>query len=105
MKFRRLYWVTEQLGENGTSQIGGVYTSIHDLLERGLCRDEAPITKNRFRVSLVKLDSNQPPLGQWTSPDFQGMKDALQEFVDTDEFNAQDCEQLVEDLCKFSHAS
>ncbi len=105
MKFRKLYWVTEVLGDAGRSQVSGVYTSIHDLLERGLHWNDDPAMQAGFRVTLVKLDSDKPPLGQWTSPDFAGMREALEEYVATDEFNAQDCEMLVENLAKFAKAS
>ncbi|MBS1709705.1 MAG: hypothetical protein JSS65_13415 [Armatimonadetes bacterium] len=105
MKFRRLYWVTEQVGLDGTSHIGGVYTSINDLLERGLHWDADSDKTASFRVSLVKLDSTKPPLGQWSSPDFSGMRAALQEYVETDEFNAQECELLVDNLHQFAKAS
>jgi len=105
MKFRKLYWVTELLGDNGRSQVSGVYTSIQDLLERGLHWSEDPVLQAGFRVTLVKLDSQKPPLGQWVSPDFDGMREALQEYVATDEFNAQDCELLVDNLAKFAKAS
>ncbi|MBX3112735.1 MAG: hypothetical protein KF857_12095 [Fimbriimonadaceae bacterium] len=105
MKFRKLYWVTEVLGDNGRSQVGGVYTSIHDLLERGLHWTGDQELQAGFRVTLVKLDSDKAPLGRWVSPDFAGMHDALQEYVATDEFNAQDCDLLLENLAKFAQAS
>lgn len=105
MKFRKLYWVTEVLGDDDKSAVSGVYTSIHDLLERGLHWPQDMTAHAGFRVTLVKLDSDKPPLGQWVSPDFAGMREALQEYVATDEFNAQDCELLVDNLAQFAQAS
>lgn len=98
MKFRKLYWVTEQLDSDGRSEIAGVYTSIPDLVERGAhwC---AEIDKTaHFRLSLVKLDSNSRPLGSWTSPAFEGIEDDLATYVETQEMTTTEIEGLVESI-------
>lgn len=101
MKFRRLYWVTEQLGEDGTSEVIGVYTSIPDLVEDGLEWCDGIERKSKFRLSLVKLDSKKKPLGCWVSPDFQALSDDLEEYVKTQEFSSVECETLIDALKKF----
>lgn len=104
MMFRKLYWVTEQLGENGISQVNGVFTSIPDLVRKGLKPregDEMP----RLRLSLVKLDSDKAPFGSWQSPEFEGIQAGLQQFVLTDEFSEDHCSMLISELEKFSHAT
>ena len=101
MKFRKIYWVTEQLGTDGKSQVAGVYTSIQDLSSRGVQWMEAIEKRSGFRLSLVQLDSNRPPLGSWVTPDFSGIEQDLQEYVVSEELNAQDIEQLASDLRAF----
>ena len=95
MKFRRLYWVTEQIDESGTSEIAGVFTSIPDLVEEGIRWNVEIDKRHRFRVTLVKLDSPNKPFGSWVSPDFQGMQEDLREYIKTEEFTVPDCEGLV----------
>jgi hypothetical protein len=91
MMFRKLYWVTEGVNADHDSMVLGVFTSIPDLIKHGL-----PTAENypTYRISLVKLDAVQPPLGTWQSPDFSGLRDALQAYVVTDEFSADQCENL-----------
>lgn len=101
MKFRKIYWVTEQTSQDGRSQVSGVYTSMHDLTTRGLQWMEGIERRDGFRLSLVQLDSNRPPLGTWDSPDFSGLEQDLQDYVKTDEMNAQEIEQLGADLRAF----
>lgn len=98
MKFRRLYWVTEQLDESGCSEIAGVFTSIPDLVEEGIRWNDEIDKRHTFRVTLVKLDSRNKPFGSWTSPDFQGMKEDLAEYIKTEEFTIPDCKGLVDGL-------
>lgn len=101
MKFRKIYWVTEQLAHNGQSQVAGVFTSIHDLMTRGIqWMDQIP-HKDSFRLNLTQLDSDRPPLGTWSSPDFSGIEADLQEFVNSDEMNAQEVEALASELRAF----
>ena len=101
MKFRRIYFVTEQLGADGTSMVGGVYTSIHDLISRGVQWMDGIEKRQGFRLSLIQLDSDKPPLGTWHSPSFSGIESDLQEFVKSEELNAQEVESLSSDLRAF----
>ena len=101
MKFRRLYWVTEQIGENGASEIAGVFTSIPDLVEEGLHWYEDIDKRNKFRLSLVQLDSREKPLGSWTSPDYQSIEQDLAAYVESQEFSTPEVESLVDGLKKF----
>ena len=95
MMFRRLYWVVEEVEKSGRSQVSGVYTSIFDLIKHGLgCVDEG----NEIRLTLTKLDSNKPPLGVWTSPRFEGLEAELEEYIRTDEFTAEQCKSLSDEL-------
>ncbi len=102
MKFRKLYWVTEQIDEGGHSEVVGVYTSIYDLTTKGLRWDDEVSRKSGFRVSLVKLDSMSKPFGCWQSPGFDGFAADLQAFVDTGEFDQQAIDKLTEDLAAFT---
>lgn len=92
MMFRKLYWVTEQTDSAGTFRATGVYTSIQDLIDEGL-RWLDPAGSG-FRISLVKLDCKGDVLGAWTSPDFQGLEEKLQEYVTTGEFAIDECQNL-----------
>ncbi|MCU0316021.1 MAG: hypothetical protein MUC92_05470 [Fimbriimonadaceae bacterium] len=98
MKFRKLYWVTEAVRSDGSSSITGVYTSIPDLMNKGLGENGLAFGPNCLRLTLVKLDSSKEPLGAWTSPTFEGMREALEEFVETQEFNGPACDELVAHL-------
>lgn len=98
MMFRKLYWVIEgvnrsRMMDDGCSTVLGVYTSIPDLVRNGLPQAER---FPGFRLSLVKLDSSDTPLGVWESPDFEGLADALKTYVSTDEFSADQCELLLQ---------
>lgn len=104
MTFRRIYWVTEQLAENNVSCVTGVYTSIPDLLQEGLRWAEGCDHKAGIRLSLVKLDDFNMPLGTWSSPDFKGLSSDLQPYVKTEEFNGMDVETLEQELKKFFKA-
>ena len=90
MMFRKLYWVTESLDSKGRSKVTGVYTSIPDLLRYGIAHQE-----KAFRLTLTKLDSDHDPLGSWSSPEFDGLADALKEFVRTEEFSEEHCNDLI----------
>jgi len=101
MMFRRLYWVTEQVQRGGTSQVTGVYTSIPDLIHRGL-RWIGDHKGCEFRLTLVKLDCEREPLGSWQSPDFSDLGPSLDQFIETDEFSADQCAALQHELQRFS---
>ncbi len=98
MKFRKIYWVTEQLDESGLSEVAGVYTSIQDLTSRGFNWKDGIEKSAGFRLSLVQLDSSKKPLGTWSSPDFGSIESDLEPYIASDEMNAQDVEGLVKDL-------
>jgi hypothetical protein len=98
MKFRKLYWVTEQLAENGQSSVVGVFTSMQDLRTKGLKWNEECDHASGFRVSLVKLDHTGMPLGDWSAPGFDGIESDLAEFVETGEMDEQSVIQLAADL-------
>ncbi|ARU42365.1 hypothetical protein CCB80_14890 [Armatimonadetes bacterium Uphvl-Ar1] len=98
MKFRKLYWVTEQVGESGDSKVIGVFTSIHDIRTKGIKWNEECGHRAGFRVSLIKLDSSGMPLGSWIGPDFEGLPEDLQQFVATGEFDGPSIDLLVADL-------
>lgn len=94
MKFRKIYWVTEQLAEDGTSQVAGVYTSVADLVSRGTSyRDGVPGNAG-FRLTLVQLDSTRAPLGSWTSPEFAGLEEAWEEYIASNELTLSELESL-----------
>ncbi|MFN3728923.1 MAG: hypothetical protein ACK4XJ_04345 [Fimbriimonadaceae bacterium] len=98
MKFRRLYWVTEIVNEDGTSTITGVYTSLPDLIETGLRWMDQINGNGRFRLTLVQLDSPKLPLGSWISPDYDDISDDLEGYVEGNEFRKDDCVTLVDRL-------
>ena len=103
MMFQRLYWVTEQTDPQGIFRTTGVYTSIPDLIDEGL-RWLEPAGKS-FRISLVKLDCRGDVLAAWTSPDFKGLDDKVQEFVATGEFAIDECQNLRTALDGFMSAA
>lgn len=103
MKFRRLYWVTEQVATDGSSHVTGVYTSVPDLADHGL-RYMANLGSG-FRLSLVQLDSTNLPLGTWTAPAFEGIEDALKPYTVGDEITDEHRESLLEALRTFSAAA
>lgn len=95
MMFRKLYWVTEQVDTAGRSRVTGVYTSIPDLIRKGL---HTQGRTSALRLTLAKLDSEQEPLGSWTSPRYEGLDRCLDEFVLTDEFSKEQCNALLDAL-------
>ena len=102
MKFRRLYWVTEQLGADGTSEVAGVFTSIPDLIERGLQWCDGIDKRHSLRLTLVALDSRKKPLHSWTLPEIGGVEEDLGEYVKTQEFSPSEVGELVGALKGFT---
>jgi len=100
--FRRLYWVTEEVTADGDSGVTGVYTSIPDLVKNGI--ESRNGTPSRFRLSLVKLDSLNGKLGTWEAPGFSGIEDALQPYVQKEDFTADQCQILVDRLKRLGSA-
>jgi len=96
MKFRHLYWVTETLAADGTSAVRGVFTSIHDLIDRGLSGLTPGSEVVDLRITLVQLDRNQAPMGSWRAVRGADLSDSLREFIESGEFDADECRQLSE---------
>lgn len=94
--FRKLYWVTEQVQQDGSSRVTGIFTSIPNLIREGLSCNEV----QHLRLTLMKLDSESGSLGTWTGPAFEGLQDRLADFIKTDEFSADHCETLITSLSK-----
>jgi hypothetical protein len=92
--FRRLYWVSEQVYNDGTSSVNGVYTSIPDLVHYGLRFPES----GQLRLTLTKLDSNKEPLGCWLSPEFEGLEAAMTPYLKTEEFSTEHVKILMKSL-------
>jgi hypothetical protein len=89
--FRRVYWVTESVQNNGSSEVSGVYTSIPNLIRHGM--RHAP--GSRLRLTLTALDSDHAPFGSWIEPHFDGLNECLESFVRTEEFSREQCAQLL----------
>ena len=102
MMFRRLYWVTEELGKGEASNVTGVYTSIPDLIRYGLRWTGE--SADGFRLTLVKLDCQKEPLGSFQTPGFEGLETRLQDFIRTEEFTPDETQSLVEALKEFTSA-
>lgn len=94
--FRRLYWVTEFVSPDGPSRVTGVYTSIPDLVYRGIPRHGL----EGLRLTLTKLDSDREPFGTWSAPSFDGLEQACQQFVLTEEFSVDEVKSLVSALAQ-----
>ncbi len=91
MTFRRVYWITERLLEGGASEATGVYTSIYDLIERGLPRHAG----QGLRLTIAKVDSDVDPLARFTSPEFEGLGEALLPYVRTEEISEDGRQTLL----------
>lgn len=91
--FRRLYWVVEQIDLDGKSRVTGVYTSIPDLIHKGLnwCSD---LNGHIVRISLVKPDTFDSPLGCWHATDLDKMVEELKAFVKTNEMTESEISDL-----------
>ena len=87
MRFRRIYWVTEQVGSDGISEITGVFTSIPDLIEVGLGALDWCDKNAEFRIVLVELDSDQPPLLTITQSSIDQIESMLLPFVTSGEIS------------------
>jgi len=96
MRFRRIYWVTEQFEDGGKSHVVGVYTSIPDLIETGL--SSIPNKPAGYRVSLYELDSKAAPVVSFNSTDFSGVREAIDPLVKGGEFSHEEANSLVEAL-------
>lgn len=99
--FRRLYWVSEQVFQDGTSSVNGVYTSIPDLVRFGL----RSVENGHLRLTLTKLDSDKEPLGVWVSPSFDGLLEGMQPYIKTEEFSTEQVNSLIAALSNVSVAA
>jgi hypothetical protein len=99
--FRRLYWVSEQVFQDGTSSVNGVYTSIPDLVRYGLRSPES----GHLRLTLTKLDSDKEPLGVWISPEYGGLFESMQPYIKTEEFSVEQVNSLIAALLNPSVAA
>lgn len=98
--FRRLYWVAEQVDKDGSSHVTGVYTSIQDLVHKGLqwCGGGSGCS---YRLTLLKPDSFNIPFGSWESPKFDGLQEELEQFVSTGEYSREEVLLLENALGSF----
>lgn len=96
-RFRKVYWVTEQLDAEGQSSVAGVFTSVHDLVDNGLKGMEDCAKNAGFRLTLVELDK-VGPLGTWSSPDYEGLSDDLEIYVRTGEVAVYEKDDLLAKL-------
>jgi len=103
MMFRRLYWVAEEVEKSGPSKVTGVYTSIQDLIHHGLhwCNG-AP---GALRLTLVKPDSFNSPIGVFESPSFKGLHETLSELVTGSEVTNEELITLEAALNDFAGAT
>lgn len=101
--FRCVYWVTEFIAPNGASTIGGIYTSIPNLLHRGLNADSRPA--GRLRLTLSALNSDEGTFGTWTEPHFGGLDEVLAQFVRTEEISAEHCQMLLAEISSSNRAA
>ncbi len=93
MTFRRLYWITEHVKSDGSTQASGVYTSVYDLIERGLPRHH-----DGLRLSIAKVDSETDPIAAYVSPGFERLEDDLLTYVKTEEITEDQRQSLLRAL-------
>jgi hypothetical protein len=98
MRFRRIYWVTEQLDESGAGDVTGVFTSIPDLLDSGIGIRDCSNKKAGFRLTLVELDANKAPLLVLSAATFLEAKSMLAPFVESGEITEEESVRLAEAL-------
>lgn len=80
----------------------GVYTSIADLVHKGLMwRDGSHGT---LRLSLVKPDTFDSPLRKWDNVAGAAIESDLQEFVSSGEISIEEAKMLAEGLDGFLSA-
>ncbi|MCL6623112.1 MAG: hypothetical protein K6T17_00665 [Fimbriimonadales bacterium] len=104
IRFRRIYWVTEQLDDQGYSEVTGIYTSIPDLVEIGLATKPFCNKTAGLRITLCALDSQEAPLASFTSPTFGDVAEVLRPLVDNGELTAEEVAQLADALSEVARA-
>ncbi len=87
--FRRLYWIVEEFDSAGATRVSGVYTSIPDLIHRGLKPG------SQLRLTIHKPDTYDQPLAQWTNASFAQMAEGLDQFVQTHEYSVEEVKTLA----------
>ncbi|MEQ1822488.1 MAG: hypothetical protein ABL949_08260 [Fimbriimonadaceae bacterium] len=98
--FRRLYWIAEQLNADGSSRVTGIYTSIQDLCHNGLQWSSNCNTKI-IRLTLMKPDVFDQPLGSWVSPGFGEIATDIQAFVESNEYTEEEVKMLLSSISGF----
>ena len=98
MRFRRLYWVTEQFDNDGSSEVTGIFTSIPDLIELGLGTRPVSSKQAGFRITLCALDSVQPPFLSASSPDFSEVATMLTPMIEEGEITKERARSLCDAL-------
>jgi hypothetical protein len=99
MRFRRLYWVTEQISPSGESEIRGVFTSVPDLIEH--CLQVLGETSD-VRLSLVELDRVGKPLLTWVSKGGDDIAGLLDPFVKTGELSRDEVQRVIDAVSAIS---
>lgn len=97
MSFRRLHWVLERVGADGTSSVAGVFTSVADLVSRGFAMAQA-FAPDTHRFALVQLDSTAGPLGVYAPPAFDGLAATLKEILDAGDISSLEASMLAAHL-------
>jgi hypothetical protein len=88
------------VGGDSKSRVTGVYTSIPDLVHKGL-RWSDEINGHGLKLTLVKPDTFDKPLGCWNGPEFPGMIDDLRAFIESHEISEEECNTLSSSLYEF----
>ncbi|MBS1721065.1 MAG: hypothetical protein JST35_11520 [Armatimonadetes bacterium] len=91
--FRRIYWVVENGSSAESRTVKGVYTSIPDLLSKGMHHE-----RSGTRLTLVKLDAEEAVLGTWDGPTFSGVVAGIEPFVSSGEIPRDHLDQLTHAL-------
>lgn len=78
----------------------GVYTSIQDLVDKGLKWSEGSGGRT-LRLTLVKPDTFDKPLGSWNGGALDGLAGDLRAFVETHEFTEEEVNHLVQSVAAF----
>lgn len=102
MMFRRLYWVAEQVDQkSGRSKVTGVYTSIQDLVQKGFQWCDGGSGPTGYRLTLLKPDSFNCPLGVWDAPRFEGILNDMNEYVESGEYTKDEIATLETAIGQF----
>ncbi len=100
--FRKLFWIVEQCGTDGCSRVTGIYTSIQDLVGKGLVWSNGGAVQD-LRLTLIKPDTFDQNLGTWKGPEFAGMATDMQAFILRHEFSQEEVDTLSSSLAAFTN--